>query len=78
MRRTAPSLRQRAIVFNAPPTARIMRAMTRPLRSVGLTPPSPPAEKAAAREDQAGQSGTGDGAGDAQVSQTDTINHEIK
>ena len=32
-----------------------------------LTPPSPPAEKANACEDQAGQSCTGDGAGDAQA-----------
>jgi hypothetical protein len=30
-----------------------------------LVPPSPPAEKAAARQDQAGQASTGDGTGDA-------------
>jgi hypothetical protein len=31
----------------------------------GLLPPSPPAEKATARQDQAGQSSTDDGAGDS-------------
>jgi len=30
-----------------------------------LLPPSPPGEKATARQDQSGQSGTDDGAGDA-------------
>src|SRR3981189_815039 len=33
--------------------------------SGGLPPPSPPAEKATARQDQAGQSSTGDGGGHA-------------
>jgi hypothetical protein len=44
-------------------TARIGRQL--PARSLGaLPPPSPPAEKAAARQDKAGKSGTRDGAGD--------------
>jgi hypothetical protein len=43
------------------PTLRFAR---RADASGDLLPPSPPAEKATARQDQAGQSGTGDGAGD--------------
>ena len=35
------------------------------VRSGDLLPPSPPAEKATARQDQAGKSSTGDGAGDS-------------
>jgi len=35
------------------------------LRRTGLFPPSPPAEKATASDDQAGQSGTRDGTGNA-------------
>src|SRR5262249_28330114 len=34
------------------------------IASGGLLPPSPPAEKAAARKDQAGKARTGDGPGD--------------
>jgi hypothetical protein len=46
----------------------LMRATTRPSAitpgSCGLTPASPPAEKATARQDQAGKASTDDGAGD--------------
>jgi hypothetical protein len=44
------------------------------VRSSGdLVPPSPPAEKATAREDQAGQTGTGDGAGNAHAATRDSV-----
>jgi hypothetical protein len=38
--------------------------VARPLSSSSPLPPSPPAEKATAGQEQAGQSSTGDGAGD--------------
>src|SRR5262245_29670335 len=45
-----------------------MYSESRILRSSGyLPPPSPPTEKATARQDQAGKSSTGDGAGDGDV-----------
>jgi hypothetical protein len=43
---------------------RICSAIAGCCNSGDLLPPSPPAEKAAARQDQAGQASTGDGAGD--------------
>jgi hypothetical protein len=49
----------------------LVAATTRPSAitpgSCGLTTPSPPAEKATARQDQAGKSRTGDGAGDLSI-----------
>jgi hypothetical protein len=57
----------RARYSKGPPEVRLLIARKRrvpyPSCSGGLLPPSPPAEQATARQDQAGQSGTGDGAG---------------
>src|SRR5262249_8461722 len=39
----------------------------------GFLPPSPPAEKATARQDQAGQASTGDGAGDGNRARSSSI-----
>src|SRR5262245_24713837 len=57
-----------------------MYSESRILRSSGyLPPPSPPTEKATARQDQAGKSSTGDGAGDGDVAfNLDIIDAQIK
>jgi len=48
----------------APSTDELRLTIVGCCNSAAFLPPSPPAEKATARQDQAGQSGTGDGAGD--------------
>src|SRR5262245_55626995 len=57
-----------------------MYSESRTLRSSGyLPPPSPPTEKATARQDQAGKSSTGDGAGDGGVAfNLDIIDAQIE
>jgi hypothetical protein len=42
-----------------------------------LPPPSPPGEKAAARQDQAGQASTGDGAGDGRCNASPFEHNEV-
>jgi hypothetical protein len=57
---------QHVLLEQIPSNHRFRPAMAR--CSGDLPPPSPPAEKTTARQDQAGKSGTGDGAGDCQES----------